>query len=97
MEVKITLGAAQDVEKWSKNSSGGPPAKTGKTNFAPGGFQEASGTDLFSKIKKIEGARGGLDPPGGHFAPRLAFGLIFNVFWGDSLRVVFALGGALFV
>ena len=37
MEAKIAPGAPQDAEKWSKNFSGAPPAKTGEFFFAPGG------------------------------------------------------------
>ena len=48
MEAKINLGAPQDVEKWSKNFSGGPPAGTSAFCFAPGGPQERSGADLYS-------------------------------------------------
>ena len=48
MEAKITPGAAQDVEKLSKNFSGGPPAGTSEFFFAPGGLQERSGADLYS-------------------------------------------------
>ena len=49
MEVKITLGAPQDAEKWSQNFSGGPPAKTSEFFFGPGGLQERSGIDFYSK------------------------------------------------
>ena len=49
MEVKITLEAAQDAEKWYKNFSGGPPAKTIEFFFGPGGLQERSGIDFYSK------------------------------------------------
>ena len=48
MEAKITPGAPQDAEKWSKNFSGGPPAGTSEFCFAPGGLQERSGADLYS-------------------------------------------------
>ena len=50
MEVKITLGAPQDAEKWSKNCSGGPPARTSEFVFAPGGLQERSGVDFYSVL-----------------------------------------------
>ena len=49
MEAKIPLGAPQDAEKWSQNFSGGPPAKTSEFCFGPGGLQERSGIDFYSK------------------------------------------------
>ena len=43
MEAKIAPGAPQDVEKWSQNFSGAPPAKTGEFFFAPGGARTPPG------------------------------------------------------
>ena len=67
MEAKITPGAAQDVEKWSKNFSGGPPAGTSEFCFAPGGLQERSGADFYSVLVATWGPGGPRRPPGGHF------------------------------
>ena len=43
MEAKITPGAAQDVEKWSKNFSGRPPAGTSEFCCAPDASKSAPG------------------------------------------------------
>ena len=65
MEVKITLGAPQDAEKWSKNFSGGPPARTSEFFFAPGGLQEHSGVDFYSVLAAPWGPLGPQVVPGG--------------------------------
>ena len=80
MEVKITLGAAHDAEKWSKNFSGGPPARTSEFCFAPGGLQERSGIDFYSVLAAPWGPGGAQGVPGGlrelslgHFGSLFAF------------------------
>ena len=65
MEVKITLGAAHDAENWSKNFSGGPPARTSEFCFAPGGLQELSGDDFVSVLAAPWGPGGAQGVPGG--------------------------------
>ena len=65
MEPKITLGAAQDAEKWSKNFSGAPPARTSEFFFAPGGLQERSGVDFYSVLAAPWGPGGPQGVPGG--------------------------------
>ena len=83
MEEKIILGAPQDAEKWSKNFSGGPPARTSEFFFAPGGLQERSGVDFYSVLAAPWGPGGAQGIPGGlreiiyghfgsHFASLLA-------------------------
>ena len=77
MEVKITLGAAHDAEKLSKNFSGGPPARTSEFFFAPGGLQERSGVDFYSVLAPRGCPGGPRRPPGAHF------GSFWEPFWLD--------------
>ena len=96
MEVKITLGAAQDAEKWSKNFSGGPPARTSEFFFAPGGLQEHSGDDFLSVLAAPWGPGGPQVVPGGlpeasqtsfrSFSEPcwLHFGTVLGHFWSCS-------------
>ena len=65
MEVNIPLGASQDAEKWSKNFSGAPPARTRELFFAPGGLQERSGVDFYSVLAAPWGPGGAQGVPGG--------------------------------
>ena len=92
MEAKIAPGRPQDDEKWSKNFSGPPPARTSDFFFAPGGLQEHSGVDFYSALAAPWGplgpqvVPGGLPeasrrPPGGHLSHfRNNFGFIFESF-----------------
>ena len=64
MDAKITLGAPQDAEKWSKNFSGGPPARTSEFFFAPGSLQERSGIDFDSVLAAPWGPGGAQGVPG---------------------------------
>ena len=65
MEAKIPPGRPQDDEKWSKNFSGPPPAKTSEFFFAPGGLQEHSGDDFLSVLAAPWGPLGPQVVPGG--------------------------------
>ena len=76
MEATITPGAAQDVEKWSKNFSGGSPAGTNDFFSPPGGLQERSGADFYSVLAATWGPGGPRRPPGPHF---LHFGIHFGL------------------
>ena len=80
MEAKIIPGAAQDVEKWSKNFSGGPPAGTSEFFLAPGGLQERSGVDFYSVLAAPWGPGGAQGVPRGlrefifaHFCASISF------------------------
>ena len=93
MEAKITPGAAQDVEKWSKNFSGGPPAGTSELFFAPGGLQERSGADFYSVLVATWGPGDPRRPPGAHL---VHFGSHLAPFWALRLVVVGAVLASVF-
>ena len=85
MEAKIAPGRPQDDEKWSKNFSGPPPARTSEFFFAPGGLQERSGVDFYSVLAAPLGPGGS----GGSFL--VIWELIlaqFLVIWGAVLGSV---------
>ena len=65
MEVKIAGGAPQDDEKWSKNFSGAPRAKSVEFFFAPGGLQAHSGDEFLSVLAAPWGPLGPQVVPGG--------------------------------
>ena len=65
MEAKITPGAAQDAEKWSKNFSGGSPAGTSEFVFALGGLQERSAVDFYYVLGATWGPGAPRGSPGG--------------------------------
>ena len=88
MEAKITLGAPQDAEKWSKNFSGGPPARTSEFFFAPGGLQERSGADFYSVLAAPWGPGDPQGDPGGLRNSFLVnLGAILAPFWHRSLVI----------
>ena len=60
MEVKITLGAPQDAEKWSKNFSGAPPARTSEFFSPPEASRSAPGSIFIASWQ----------PPGAQGVPR---------------------------
>ena len=82
MEAKIAPGRPQDDEKWSKNVSGAPPARTSEFFFAPGGLQERSGVDFYSVLAAPWGPGGPQRPPGIHFG---SFGSLFASILAPSL------------
>ena len=94
MEVKITLWAVQDVEKWSKNFFGGPPARTSEFFFAPGGLQERSGVDFYSVLAAPWGQGVPRGPPEASGSSCLVIlGAILPPFWHrlrDICRAVLA-------
>ena len=65
MEAKIPPGRPQDDEKWSKNFSGPPRARTSEFFFAPGGLQAHSGVDFYSVLAAPWGPLGPQVVPGG--------------------------------
>ena len=82
MEAKITPGAPQDVEKWPKNLSGGPAARTSEFFFTPGGLQERSGADLYSAHVASWQPPGARGVPGGLRELILIIcGTVFALFW----------------
>ena len=60
MEAKITPGAAQDVEKWSKNFSGGPKGESSNFFVRPEASKSAPGPIYIALTW----------PPGSHLGPR---------------------------
>ena len=94
MEVKITLGAAQDAEKWSKNFSGAPPARTSEFFSPPEASRSAPGS-IFIASWRPPGAqgvpRGSPEASGSSF---LTFSLLapfwhrYFFFWGAVLGSV---------
>ena len=78
MEAKIAPGTPQDDEKWSKNFSGGPPARTSEFFFAPGGLQERSGVDFYSVLAAPWGP-GGPQASGSSFF--VILGAMLAPFW----------------
>ena len=82
MEAKIAPGGPQDAEKWSKNFSGGPPARTSEFFFAPGGLQEHSGDEFLSVLAAPWGPLGPQVVPGGlPEASRRSFRSFSEQFW----------------
>ena len=82
MEAKIPPGRPQDDEKWSKNFSGPPPARTSEFFFAPGGLQERSGVDFYSVLAAPWGPGGPQGILGGLREVILViFGAIVAPFW----------------
>ena len=73
MEAKIAPGRLQDDEKWSKNFSGGPPARTSAFFSPPEASRSAPGS-IFIASWQPPGAQGvprwspeaSRRPPGGH-------------------------------
>ena len=84
MEAKIAPGAAQDVEKLSKNFSGGPPAGTSEFFFRP---RRRSGPDLYSAQVASWQPPGAQGVPGGiRELIFITFGLVFSPFWNLLLN-----------
>ena len=82
METKIPPGRPQDDEKWSKNFSGPPPARTSEFFFAPGGLQEHSGDEFLSVLAAPWGPLGPQVVPGGlPEASRRSFRSFSEHFW----------------
>ena len=97
MEAKITPGAPQDVEKWSKNFSGGPPAGTSEFFFAPGGPRDppkpAQSSYVFLDPGPQRAPRAPRSAPGG---PRGPFWEDFGASWANFGRIFGAIFDSLF-